>query len=497
MNALGGLLVVLAAWLGGRALLPGRAALPRSAWEEQGVAWLLGSAALAVAAMALAWLGLRFTPPVAWSLLGLAALAGGWRVWRERRAPLAPSPLAPWQFGVILFLGLGAAALALAWPLNEFDPILHFALKAKLLWSGVDPGGEAFSGLAGPAGRVMTHPSYPLGIPFLEAFAAHAGGGWDERWVQAPLALWSVALPAAVALGLRGFGPAAARAGALAAACTPALYVQEWLSGGWERIRAAGLGEEKMLGGRGDLPVMALFGCGVALLLAARRATPARTLALLAGLALAGAASMKNEGLGLLGVLAIALALAALLERGRGARTGALALAAAALALAPWLLHRAQLPQVDENYTAQLGVERIGHFLREDETDELSPIRAENYGADWTSSSHWRPARIARYFGLEVADLTTWGLLWPLAALGALAAWRRRPELRWLALVVLGGFALYALILLVTPWFLPALHKKGIPGRLLLHLVGPAALLAGALFAGGVDRAEGRAGLDA
>ena len=488
MSALGGLIVVLAAWLGGRALLPSRTALPRCGWEEQGIAYLLGSATLVLAAMAATWAGLPFTAVTAGALLALSAFAGGWRLLRDRREPLADRALKGWPFPLVVALGLGSVALTLAWPLNEFDPILHFAFKGRLLFGGADPAGEAFTAIAGDYGRVMTHPNYPLGVPFLEAFAAHAGGGWSDRWVQAPLALWSACLPAAVSLGLRGLSPAAARAGALIAACTPALYAREFLSGGLADLGAAGLGEEKMLGGRGDLPLMALFGAGAALLLIARRCEartraglPAWRPATLAGLCLAGGAMMKNEGLALIGVVAIALALGALLEGGRNWRPGAVALGVAALALTPWLVHRGALPAIDENYSEQVSLERIGHYLTVDESDENSPIRAENYGEDWTGASRWRPARIGRYFGSEFLDLLSWGLLWPLAALGLLHALRRR-ELRWLALVLAGGVALYALILLVTPWFLPSLYKKGIPARLLIHLAGPAALLAGAVF---------------
>ena len=61
-------------------------------------------------------------------------------------------------------------------------------------------------------------------------------------------------------------------------------------------------------------------------------------------------------------------------------------------------------------------------------------------------------------------------------------------ERTWLSLMVLGGISLYALILLVTPWYLPLLLDKGIPDRLLLHLIGPMALLVG--WSAGTNRTE-------
>ncbi len=479
MNALGGLLVVLAAWLGGRALLPSRSLLPRSSWEEQCAAYLLGTALLPLAAMAATALGIPFHSPLALGLLGAAALAGLWRL-RHERAPLRAAALGRPAAALLLLLGAGSVLLTLAWPLNEFDPILHFAYKGKLLYFEGDPSGEGFTGVGGAFGRIMTHPNYPLGIPFLEAFAAHAGGGWSDRWVQVPLALWSACLPGAVSLAMRDQGSSRARAAALCAACTPILYARGFLAHGFVDLARAGLGEEKMLGGRGDLPLAAFCALGLAFLLRARQChapTARRHLAVLAGLAFAGGVMTKNEGLALLAVLACTVLLSGPLERGRHLGPGLLAVAVALLASGPWLAHRSQLPSIDEDYAAQVSVERIEHYLTNDEDASAAPVRPEVYGADWSASSHWRPARIARYFGGEFVNPLSWGVLWILAAWGILKGFRD-PEVHFLGIFLLGGLALYALILLVTPWFLPALHRKGIPARLMLHLLPPAALLA-------------------
>ncbi len=389
-----------------------------------------------------------------------------------------------WLVGI---LALGSACLTLALPLNEFDPILHFALKGKLLHGGVLPTDGAFQALTGEYGRIMTHPNYPLGIPILEASAAHFGG-WSERWVQWPLALWSASLPGAVALGLRAVSSAAAPRGAVVAACTPALYVVEFLHRGWRNLEDAGLGAEKMLGGRGDLPLAALLACAIALLMHARRQP---SLALLAGLALGGAGQIKNEGLGLIAVVLTAGVLAGgLTTRPRGPSWRILGLLAVAtlLALAPWLHLRGQLPAIDENYPDQFTSANLVQNWTEPEAVELAPISPHLYGPDWTERSHLRPVRISRwflneFFGVDPdlpflgAGLLSWGLLWLLFFLGLGRALRESSG-RWVALFVLGGMALYALVLLVSPWFLTALHQKQIPGRLLLHLIGPAAMVA-------------------
>ena len=84
----------------------------------------------------------------------------------------------------------------------------------------------------------------------------------------------------------------------------------------------------------------------------------------------------------------------------------------------------------------------------------------------------------------EFTDWRSWGLLW-LLVIVALPVTRQRlqdPELRWLSLLVLGGVGVYFLTLLVTPWNFPSLRDKGIPERLLVHLVGPLMLMFGAIL---------------
>jgi phosphatidylserine synthase len=77
--------------------------------------------------------------------------------------------------------------------------------------------------------------------------------------------------------------------------------------------------------------------------------------------------------------------------------------------------------------------------------------------------------------------MRSWGLLWVLAAISIGLVFMNLDSFnyRWLTLVVCGGVLLYFLILLVTPWNFPSLRDKGIPERLLVHLVGPIMLLVG------------------
>ena len=205
---------------------------------------------------------------------------------------------------LLLALGVGSVLASIAMPINEFDPMLHFAYKGKILAELGSPLDEAMVGLVDADGqprafgRIITHPNYPLGVPILEALVSVLGRGWHDRWIQLPLAFWALCLPAAVFFGLRPCGKRAARAGALVAAVTPILYERNFLENGWRDFSEAGLGNEVTLGAGADLPLAAMLTASCALFLHGRRAEQAR-LQWLAGLCLAGAVMMKNEGLAL------------------------------------------------------------------------------------------------------------------------------------------------------------------------------------------------------
>ncbi|MCH2112504.1 MAG: hypothetical protein MK213_06565, partial [Planctomycetes bacterium] len=434
MGFLGGCLMMICAWLTGRACMPSRKTVERSLYEESTVSLMLGLAVFQVGGMTALFFGATLSLPLCLSFALIGGFLGARQVRQDSFTSAAACPFSKGQKVLVGLLGLGSVALTLAWPLNEFDPILHFALKGRLLHGGTHLNSDAFHAVTGEFGRIMTHPNYPLGLPILEAWSAHFGGGWSDRWIQLPLAFWSLCLPGAVAFGLRGFSAGAARRGALIAACTPILYVFEFLHKGLEDFGQAGLGAEKMLGGRGDLPVAAFFGLACALFLRAHIQNK-KHLAVLAGLSLAGAILSKNEGLALTGVFALAAAICLTLQRFRQAILPGIALALTFLCTLPWLVQRASLPAIDENYTQAVSLENALHFIQEDETADRAPINPKRYGAEWSDSSHWRPARLARYFGGEAVDWLTWGLLWVLAALASFQA-IRDPLGRWLVLVV-------------------------------------------------------------
>ncbi|MDP7062016.1 MAG: hypothetical protein QF489_03665 [Planctomycetota bacterium] len=481
MSLVTGLLFLLCATLIGRALLPTRSILSRSRWEELGVAYLLGTGVVTVVITAGFVVGLSMNLLWWLPLLGAAA---AFTLDAKRNTTIGELAEVPWTkpIGLLLAVLASAAFLAtIALPLNEFDAIYHWAYRGKVLLYDGTPLNEAITGMVNDDGygRLVTHPNYPFGIPILEAWTSH-WGGWHARWVQLPLALWSACLPMAIAFGLRGYSTRAASYGAVLTAATPILYSYNFLEEGFDSISMAGLTSTLTLGGGADLAVMAMLGVACALFLRARQLDDRRT-AICAGLALAGAVMMKNEGLALAGVCLLALLLTTILPP-RRIRVAIPFAAVAVLGIAPWLGLRAQLPAIDENYSEQMTVENVMHYLGGGrELVEKAPIAMSGRQQVDLENAPARIGLVLTSFWEEFTDLRSWGFLW-LLLIVALPVTRQRladPEARWLTFVVLGGICLYFLILLVTPWNFPSLRDKGIPERLLVHLVGPILLMFG------------------
>lgn len=481
-----GLAVLILIWTTGKALLPDRTQLARSRWEDFSVSYLLGVAVVSLLGNLILAMHLSMTV-VAIEFVAVGLLTAA-ICWKRRGTDSAPTQLATWQGVLLATLAMASIAATLAYPINEFDPMLHFAYKGKVLAFTGTPFDASLTGMLAEDGslatygRIVTHPNYPLGIPILEALVAKLGS-WQERWIQWPLAFWAACLPGAVFFALRCLNLRAAAIGALVAAVTPILYARNIGSMGWQKLDYAGLNPDLSIGAGADLPVAALVAVACALLLNGVRRSSLR-LQLLGGLCLAGAATMKNEGQALLGVTLLALLVSGLLLPLPKLRYRAswMVVGVAILALLPWLAIRSQLPAIDENYSDHFTVENILHFLGGGaEIVEKSPKAIVGRDEQALENPPARMDHLPGYFWDEFTDWRSWGLLW-LLLLFALP-WRRRDlrdaTYRWLSALVIGGVLLYFLILLVTPWYLPLLRDKGIPERLLVHLLGPIAMLIG------------------
>lgn len=498
MAFLAGVFVVAALLAIGSWLMPPTPVVPRSRWESFALHYMVGCAAVVVAGSAVLAIGLGFAA-VAWTTLAVGLVAILQHLRRGVQIPLTADcqeetavGFQPAWAGLLGALGLGSVLASLALPINEFDPLLHFAYKGKILAEVGSPLDEAMVGLVDEQGaprafgRIVTHPNYPLGVPILEALVSVFGRGWHERWIQLPLAFWALCLPALVHFGLRPIGRRAARAGAVVTAVTPILYERDFLEEGWADFAEAGLGNDVTLGAGADLPVAAMIAASCALFLQGRHRRSA-ALQLLAGLCLAGAVMMKNEGLALFGCVVLALLLSGALVpvgRERSRALGSVAgVGLGVAAMLPWLNLRGRLPAIDENYTEHFTLERIRYFLSGGgELVEKQPkALVGGVPQEVLDNPPPRMDELPGYFWSEFTDLRSWGLLWLLLLIAL--PWRlrewRSSDRRWLAMLCVGAVTLYFLILLVTPWYLPLLREKGIPERLLLHLVGPIAMLIG------------------
>ena len=510
------LVAALAIWgLGRTALSLVPVAGERSRLEEHSLSVLLG---LALWAALIAGAGLA--DPIAtlgrsagFGATAVAIAAGFFAAWRARCARCArasdapPAAREPWKTterlaaGLVLILAAFAVFYAASMPVHIFDPVFHFAYKGKLLY---------YEGLMGPGwtdvedavGRVITHPDYPPGVGAIEALVAALTGSFEADAARPLFALFVLGVAGLLFARLRESSRRAALTGSLMWLALPFLYYSrlphpDWVTGSLGLFlgpdageRLLGLGDWTMpdgwtLDGAGDLPLAALFSAGALLLFSAvfsaaserRRGDFA-----LAGLLLGGGALMKNEGLALLPVALVAVLLSYLATRATARRAPRAALRPVALTFglalvvaSPWLLVRGSAPTTGEDYPARLSPSGLltAAASTQPMTLDTKPPRVVERRV---------PRIVAGGFLTAFCNLPRFGLLWLLffGVLGFTLA-RRRERLAGTplatALAVLGASALYALVLVVTPWNLDTLFRTAIPDRLIFH-VAPLAIFA-------------------
>jgi hypothetical protein len=409
-------------------------------------------------------------------------------------------------FGFVL-ASLAAVAViftAFSMPVHLFDPTFHFAYKGQILFTE-GFGREAWTHLDGPVGRVMTHPTYPPGVPALEVlasfprgtFSATAGRGLMAMFALAP-AVWIYAALRSTAFRSGTTGRAPALIGALLWMCLPILFYLRlpFENTTFDAVRgllvgpgAASPGEGiewrtprgPSLDGGGDLPLAALiFGALVHLWrrLPDTRAQSDGADVLIGGLLLGAAILAKNEGLALLICLlaagALALGARHLFTDSKLSlsRIGPFfwATSIAILMIIPWFLVKASIPNIDESYPDLLVPSKLAEtlFARRPSGGLSIAIVGTEFLKTFFDPLHWNGLWIL-FFGY-----VAYALAKPKRLLASDAA---MPTL-----FVLGGIAVFYLILVVTPWSLGQLFTTGIPDRLFLQLA-PTAILATMLIA--------------
>ena len=502
----------------------------RGQLERQALAVLAGFSVLAFVVTLLGLAG-PLSGGAAWSITAVLAAGGAWGLWRQLqsgagapRLTTEPHGLAgsrPFELvgiGLVLAFSAFTVFYASSMPVHIFDPIYHFAYKGKLLLhEGLLM--ESWTDVEGPIGRVITHPDYPPGVGALEAFLGALAGGFDEDATRPLFALFVLATTAVLWSGLRRAGRLAAVTGTLLWATMPFLFYSRLPhpelgkgifglfagpAAGEARFGATG-GQDKWsmpdgwtLDGTGDLPLAALFSVGLLLLVThLHRAPDARRRGdlVLAGLLLGGGALMKNEGLALLPIAALALGLSELV-RSRLVPTakllpGAVAigttLVVALVVAGPWLAVRGDVPTIGEDYPSRLSPAGLVEAW-----NSTQPVLTEVEGEE--PPVRRVPAIVLTGFTDALISVPRFGLAWLLFGASLVLALLRPKRLAKspalpAALAVLGAFAMYALVLLVTPWNLSHLFKTAIPDRLIFH-VAPLAVFAAALLICGRDPHE-------
>lgn len=516
MITLATLIAALAIWGLGRIVLSQAAPSQRTRLEVHSLAVLVGFALWACLIMA-AGLALPIANLGRGLGIGLATtagLAGAALTWRTKTAPIA-QPKTPWTWperlaaGLALFFCAFSLFYASTMPIHIFDPVFHFAYKGKLLFhEGLMQAG--WTDVEGPIGRVITHPDYPPGVGAIESLVSLIAGDFAADEARPLFALFVLATGGLLFARLRETSRRAALTGALLWLASPFLFYsrlphQNWLKGAYALFFGPAAGKDQFgitmgpagplpgewtmpdgwtLDGAGDLPLAALFSAGALLLFGVMTSAGSRRRGdtLLAGLLLGGGALMKNEGLALLPVALLAAGLGWLLTQetarptiAKTLRTLGTTLGLALVVAGPWLAVRHSVPTIGEDYPSRLTPSGLVEAAT-----STQPIRVSmTTGA---VEQQLVPRIVAGGFFDAVTHTPRFGLLW-LLFFGALgfAALRPRQRFRGLtaatSLAVLGAFALYALVLVVTPWNLDALFKTAIPDRLIFH-VAPLAIFA-------------------
>jgi hypothetical protein len=403
-------------------------------------------------------------------------------------------------------LGIGSLVVlfaAFSSPVHLFDPVFHFAYKGKILFTeGFSP--AAWRDLDGPIGRVMTHPTYPPGVPALEVLASYPLGEFSATSARGLMALFVLAPAAWLFSAFRsvGFrsgveGRAPGMIAALLWLTLPLLFYIRLphVGGGLDAISGLLFGpgeganlegspwrtaDGPSLDGGGDLALAGLmFGALLHIwrLLPGTRGAGDRADIIVAGVLLGSAVLAKNEGLALLAVLIIAVGLVVLVRRIFMKRTAPLqelgplvgATLIALFMILPWFVVKGGIPAIDESYTQLLTPSNLADTLFASRGGRLSlAIVGEEFVRTFLDPLHWNLVWIL-FFGYLGR-----GLMRPKQLLGSDAA---LP-----VLFVIGGLVAFFVILVVTPWPLGQLFTTGIPDRLFLQLA-PVAIFGTLLIA--------------
>lgn len=340
MGGLAAPALFFAAGVGLQALLP--RPLESGLLARFGFAYLLGTSWCTIAVWIANGVGAGPVSRASFLVAGTVAVVAGAAAISLRRGDLGgwrcePRPSrrrSGWVSAAVtmsmLVLSAGLLADALVHPVADFDGRMVWGTLARY----VEAEESVLPATVTDPGTYVIHPRYPLVLPLAQVAAAQISGNGIESRAIRPLyalffpAFFWVLLPTLRRCG----GPAIAPLVALAFLAAPVVL--------WNR-------EVGPRGTYSDFPLAAILAGGAAILLHPRSERAAWRGAV-AGLLLAAAVGVKNEGIALAPLVVAAAALGAR----RGRRRAALAAAVVvAVAVAGVVLWRAQIPnRNDEAY---------------------------------------------------------------------------------------------------------------------------------------------------
>jgi hypothetical protein len=411
-----------------------------SAVELTGLMLTLGPAGLASLLLLASLCGVRPGRSIV-SIFAAASTVTLLLLWRRKRLLNVALPSDFGRFDLLaipLVLGLAIAAgyvwaMCAAFPLLEWDSIVIWGFKAKVLYySALTPRPWYFTDLR----YNYSHLDYPLLMPMMFAGAYGMMHQLNEYLGRLMLAILYIGQLLLVYVGARQFLP---RVQSLVIAAL---------------VLGAGYNIEQTLMSIPDI-IVATFVAGTTIYVLRWIEMRHTGDVVLAALFAVFAGISKNEGLPMAAVTAAVVWGFAL----RGTRTRqwwkapAIFCGIIAVGLGVWLIWRAGIPHTDENYPGQL----------------RWSILSANAG---------RIPLIVSSGLTKMADVSHWGGLWmlmPILAIVGYPGWRSARTIA-LWVLLLAHLAIYVVVYVITPWEIRELIRVSMD-RLLIHATPVAGLI--------------------
>jgi len=352
---------------------------------------------------------------------------------------------------IIILVVIFSFFYSLSKPIDTYDALFHWAYKAKILFYERTINSPSFNDIIYTLSRINTHPNYPLMVPLLEFHICNFLGKYDDRLIK-------VIFPFSFLLLIfifyqyssKIYGHNLGLLSTFFLVTVPFFYIQRPIA-----ILIPGT-RNTIFGGNAELPLVLFYFICIINIYSWIRTGHLFNM-IIAAFFGGFAAFTKNDGLGLLITSFFFLPTFILVyfkgERKKRFLGFFVYLIISLVLIAPWLIHHAHLPQIDENYPQQLKMAVIfRNFNR-------IPIIIFN-------------------FFLEFINIKSWGLLWILFFVAIFWSRKKNKEIgfKFLLIIVLFQFALYAFIFIISPWKTEKLLSLDVLPRLLFQFL-PIAIL--------------------